>query len=95
MVKINLLILFIVLGLTSCSLSQDPIDLFIWAGQSNAQGWQGDADFYPSDPDSLDSQIRNRGTVYLNPTTIGGQLKLRKLSKLSPDCPDWNTLFFE
>ena len=65
MMKINLFILFLVLGLTSCSLSQDTIDLFIWAGQSNAQGWQGDADFYPSDPGSLDSQIR------LNYTFIG------------------------
>jgi hypothetical protein len=41
------------------------IDLFIWAGQSNAQGWQGDADYYPPDPDSLDSRIR------LNYTFIG------------------------
>jgi len=65
MMKNNLLILFIVLGSTSCSLSQDTIDLFIWAGQSNAQGWAGDADFYPSDPGSLDSQIR------LNYTFIG------------------------
>jgi len=65
MMKTNLLILFIALGLTNCSLFQDTIDLFIWAGQSNAQGWQGDADHYPSDPDSLDSKIR------LNYTSIG------------------------
>jgi hypothetical protein len=65
MVKTNLLILFLVLGLTNCSVSQDTIDLFIWAGQSNAQGWQGDAEYYPSAPDNLDSQIR------LNYTFIG------------------------
>ena len=56
--KIRLLVLFIVLALTSCSLSQETIDLFIWAGQSNAQGWQGNADFYPPDPGGLDSQIK-------------------------------------
>jgi hypothetical protein len=49
MMKINLLFLS-VLGISNNSFSQDTIDLFIWAGQSNAQGWQGDADFYPSDP---------------------------------------------
>jgi hypothetical protein len=63
--KNNLLILFIVLGLTSCSHPQDTIDLFVWAGQSNAQGWQGDAEYYPSDPENLDRQIR------LNYTFIG------------------------
>ena len=33
------------------------VDLFIWAGQSNAQGWMGDAKRYPADPDSLDQHI--------------------------------------
>ena len=63
--KINLLILLTVLGISNNSFAQETIDLFIWAGQSNAQGWEGDADFYPSDPASLDSQIR------LNYTFIG------------------------
>ena len=76
MMKINLLILFIVLGLTSCSLSQDTIDLFIWAGQSNAQGWQGDADFYPSDPDSLDSQIRLNYT-FIGSTSSNGWVEMQ------------------
>ena len=76
MMKINLLILFIVLGLTGCSLSQDTIDLFIWAGQSNAQGWQGDAEFYPSDPDSLDSQIRLNYT-FIGSTSSNGWLQMQ------------------
>jgi len=41
------------------------IDLFILAGQSNAQGWKGDAKFYPADAKNLDSQI------LLNYTFIG------------------------
>jgi len=76
MMKINLLILFIVLGLTGCSLSQDTIDLFIWAGQSNAQGWQGDAEFYPSDPDSLDSQIRLNYT-FIGSTSSNGWVQMQ------------------
>jgi len=35
----------------------DEIDLFIMAGQSNAQGWKGDAAHYPEDPDMLDQEM--------------------------------------
>jgi len=56
--KIKLLILLTVLGVSNNACSQETIDLFIWAGQSNAQGWKGDAEFYPPDPNGLDSQIR-------------------------------------
>jgi hypothetical protein len=38
--------------------SAEEIDLFIVAGQSNAQGWQGDAAHYPRDPYGLDKTIR-------------------------------------
>ena len=34
------------------------LDLFILAGQSNAQGWQGDAAQYPPDEEKLDEGIR-------------------------------------
>ncbi len=74
--KISLLILFIVLGLTSCSPPQDTIDLFIWAGQSNAQGWQGDADLYPSDPGKLDSQIRLNYT-FIGATSSNGWVEMQ------------------
>lgn len=35
----------------------EQIDLFILAGQSNAQGWMGDAAYYPADNDELDPSI--------------------------------------
>lgn len=47
------------------NMESNMIDLFIWAGQSNAQGWKGNAEFYPSDSNNLDSQI------LLNYTFIG------------------------
>lgn len=34
------------------------VDLFLIAGQSNAQGWQGNAAYYPEDPEGLDSAIK-------------------------------------
>lgn len=36
----------------------EDLDLFIIAGQSNAQGWQGDATHYPKDTEGLDQSIR-------------------------------------
>lgn len=39
------------------NMDSNEIDLFILAGQSNAQGWKGDADFYPPDLNNLDGQI--------------------------------------
>lgn len=33
------------------------VDLFIWAGQSNAQGWAGDGQFYPQAEIALDDSI--------------------------------------
>jgi len=41
------------------------VDLFILAGQSNAQGWQGDGAYYPTDSQLLDQSIG------LNYTFIG------------------------
>ena len=35
----------------------EEIDLFILAGQSNAQGWMGDAAYYPANNDELDQSI--------------------------------------
>jgi hypothetical protein len=39
-------------------LHAETIDLFVLAGQSNMQGWQGDASGYPADPDGLDQKVR-------------------------------------
>ncbi len=36
----------------------EEIDLFLLAGQSNAQGWMGDALYYPRDTNRLDRSIR-------------------------------------
>jgi len=35
----------------------EALDLFIVAGQSNAQGWKGNAEKYPADPDGIDATI--------------------------------------
>ena len=51
--------------------AQENIDLFIWAGQSNALGRQGDAADYPTDIDNLDNQIRFNWTV-ANGSNSGG-----------------------
>lgn len=34
------------------------IDLFVMAGQSNMQGWQGNAEGYPFDPNGIDGKVR-------------------------------------
>ena len=58
----NLTLLLFLIGLSLSSFAQD-IDLFIWAGQSNAKGSQGDASQYPDDPNNLDEQILFNWTV--------------------------------
>lgn len=62
----------------SASIDAKVIDLFILAGQSNAQGWKGDATKYPRDTDNLDSQILLNWTYINNHssnewTTMGPQ----------------------
>ncbi len=44
--------------------AQKSVDLFIWAGQSNAQGWAGDAALYPKDTLGLDKSILLNWTFY-------------------------------
>lgn len=36
----------------------EETDLFVLAGQSNMQGWQGDGEHYPDDANGIDKQIR-------------------------------------
>jgi hypothetical protein len=43
--------------LITLSVSAETFDLFLLAGQSNAQGWKGDGAQYPNDPDNLDKTI--------------------------------------
>lgn len=40
-----------------CWVHGEAVDLFILCGQSNAQGWQGNAEHYPADPEQLDQHI--------------------------------------
>ena len=47
------------------------IDFFILAGQSNAVGWNGDAKYYPSDPNNLDSKILFNYTLIDNSNSNG------------------------
>lgn len=49
-------LLFFVTFLRVDASTGEEIDLFILAGQSNAQGWMGDAAYYPAD-DELDQSI--------------------------------------
>jgi len=53
------LLILILTALFTANISfAEEIDLFIIAGQSNAQGWQGDAKQYPKDFNKLDKTIR-------------------------------------
>jgi len=47
-------LIFFVSRLSFC----EDVDLFILAGQSNAQGFQGDAAHYPQDPGGYDKRVR-------------------------------------
>lgn len=53
----------------------ENIDLFIWAGQSNAQGWAGNANYYPADLNNLDSQIR-LNYEFINNTSSAGWTRM-------------------
>lgn len=54
--SIFLILLLLVLVAVRSS-GQQKADVFIWAGQSNAQGWMGDATFYPEGDSALDASI--------------------------------------
>jgi hypothetical protein len=55
--KLSLIVIFAILFTLSFSYSvAEDIDLIIFGGQSNAQGWQGDAKLYPED--NIDIEIK-------------------------------------
>lgn len=78
-IKNILIVMF--LGISTISFAQEEIDLFILAGQSNAQGWKANGNSYPTDNNNLDAQIR------LNSTFIGGDDGLANL-----DTDGWVTM---
>ncbi|MCC5937628.1 MAG: hypothetical protein JJU34_10115 [Lunatimonas sp.] len=57
--------------------AQGTIDLFIWAGQSNAQGYTGDAVDYPEDVEDLDNHILLNYTVFGNEQTAGRWISMQ------------------
>jgi len=62
-------ILFLFLPFTLSS--QEKLDIFIWAGQSNAQGWMGDATYYPEEGKELDNSILINWTFVDNESSGG------------------------
>lgn len=71
--KIGLLFILFPLLLTA----QESIDLFIWAGQSNAQGYTGDATGYPEDGDILDKDILLNYTVFGKESSNGNWISMQ------------------
>lgn len=69
MTRIKILLIFLSLSITLKA--QENIDLFIWAGQSNAQGWMGDAAHYPEDRNNLDGSIKLNWTFVDNSDSDG------------------------
>lgn len=66
-----ILTLLLILICTSHSYAQEKLDLFIWAGQSNAQGWTGDAVHYPEDSLGIDESILLNWTFVDNQSSEG------------------------
>jgi len=51
-------VMLLVLAFLPPILRAEDIDLFVLAGQSNMQGWQGNAESYPADPNGIDGKVR-------------------------------------
>jgi hypothetical protein len=60
----KILILLVMLAASIVIRAQEKIDLFIWAGQSNAQGWMGDGAYYPQEDIQLDESILLNWTFF-------------------------------
>lgn len=70
----KLIICLFLLVSYSCSSDDNTnkmIDLFILAGQSNAQGWKGDAKYYPADSNNIDTKILFNYTFIDNSSSNG------------------------
>ncbi|MGM0376560.1 MAG: sialate O-acetylesterase [Bacteroidota bacterium] len=71
----NFLLFFVLLPVNSSS--QEKLDLFIWAGQSNAQGWMGNAANYPEDGSKLDESILLNWTFVDNESSGGKWVRMQ------------------
>lgn len=56
---------------------QEKLDLFILAGQSNAQGWMGNAANYPEEGKELDESILLNWTFVDNESSVGEWVKMQ------------------
>ncbi|MEX0882736.1 MAG: sialate O-acetylesterase, partial [Cyclobacteriaceae bacterium] len=63
--------------LPSIAVAQKDLDLFIWSGQSNAQGWMGDAANYPEEGIELDDSILLNWTFVDNQSSGGKWVKMQ------------------
>ncbi|WP_209331157.1 sialate O-acetylesterase [Lunatimonas salinarum] len=73
--RLNIIIglfLHLLVLLPGMATAQEKVDLFIWAGQSNAQGWMGDAAHYPEDSGGLDESILLNWT-FVDSESSGGK----------------------
>jgi hypothetical protein len=74
---IRLLILLVCIVLPLSVSAQEIVDLFIWAGQSNAQGYTGEATGYPVDTEGLDKDIRLNYTVFGQESSNGEWISMQ------------------
>jgi len=75
MKKINIVLIMFMVSLMLAP--QETVDLFIWAGQSNAQGYTGDAKEYPKDGDELDKDILLNYTVFGKESSHGKWISMQ------------------
>jgi len=77
-------ILFLLLFLPFTLSSQERLDIFIRAGQSNAQGWMGDAAYYPEEWKEFDDSILFNWALWITkvPVAIGSGCNLRQAGSL-------------
>ena len=66
MKKNTYLFVCVVFAMIQSSFSQETIDLFIWAGQSNAIGIRGNGHLYPQEGVELDNSVRFNQTLMRN-----------------------------
>ncbi|WP_373496938.1 sialate O-acetylesterase [Aquiflexum sp.] len=72
---LNIVLIFILFPLSLAA--QETLDLFIWAGQSNAQGYTGDATGYPEDGEGHDKDILLNYTVFGKESSNGNWISMQ------------------
>ncbi len=57
-IPLTALMLILIAIAPAKTVGSEEIALFVMAGQSNMQGWQGNAEGYPADPTGIDRRVR-------------------------------------